>query len=689
MFRILIVFIIFYNISYANDRVEVNALDINSSGDIIEANNGIEVIYQDSLMRADRVIYNRKTNKLKLIGNVEIIGYNSTKEQAKDIIIDINSSKIKFNKLFMATDNDIWIASKKAIKKDGVYTTGASVLSSCDVSNPIWKLAFDRSIYEQKESYIKLYGTTMYFMDVPVFYSPYLAFSTNKQRSSGLLAPLIGYDDEEGLIYEQPIFWAIASNMDMEFNPQIRTNRGYGGYTTFRFVDSAYSKGGVRVGYFKDKSSYSDSYPSNDDSHYGIEFRYDSSRVFSQYLQDYTDGLYVQAIYLNDIDYLNLQKTSFGDFGQSALQESKLNYYIQNNDYYMGINTKYFIDTRTDVNKDETLQLLPSIQLHKYLSEFLFQNLTYTIDIHLDNYYRKEKVNLQQVNMNIPIDYTFSLFDDYLGISLSEELFYRKYFFSNGSFEYDEFQYFSNLHKIKLFSDLTKKYASFTHVLQPSLEYITPGAESQKPVDYTEYSEDERELFDIGLPEEHYEFSLSQYFYDNQELVLSHRLYQIYYTHKTDLREYKLADLHNEIKYNMKNWQLYNDIAYSYHYNKIRKSTSYIDYHNELFDIHLSHSYRDVLGDENSVNLTSSNELGLAMRYKYNQEWDFNGAVTYNIDTRASKQWKVGFRYTQDCWNASFNMRQEIIPRPDGSSTQNSFYFLINFVPFISLGANL
>jgi LPS-assembly protein len=672
-----------------NIPVEVNAYDINSSGDIIEASNGIEVIYQDSIIRANRVIYNKKTKKLKLIGDVEMIGYNATKEQAKEIDIDLNSTQVEFKKLFLTTDNDIWIASKKAKKQNDIYTTGASVLSSCDISNPIWKLAFDESKYDKSKEYIELYDTTMYFMDVPVFYSPYLAFTTNNQRKSGFLFPLFGYGGDDGFIYEQPIFWAIAPNMDLEFNPQIRTKRSYGGYSTFRFVDSAYSQGGIRAGYYKDKSSYH-SENSEDDSHYGVEFRYDSSKVFSKYLDGYSDGLYINAIYLNDIDYLNLQKTSFSDFGQSALQESTLNYYIQNNDYYVGINAKYFIDTREDVDDDTTLQILPSIQLHKYLDEIFFKNLTYSIDMHMDNYYRKEGVNLKQVRFEIPIEYTLSLFDDFLGISFSENIYYSKYFFSNGDFSYDRFRYVSNLHKIKLFSDLSKRYSGFVHVLQPSVLFMTPGFESQEPISSSEFSDDQQALFDVGLPQKHYELALNQYIYNNtMDLIFSHRVYQMYYAEKTLVRPYRWADLHNEITYNIKHWQLYNDLAYSYHYSKIRESSSYIRYKDEILSFEISHIYRDILGDEENINLEAANELGVAFDYIYNEHWDFNGALTYNIDESSSKQWRVGFRYKEDCWNFSFAIKQEIIPRPNGSDTQNSFNILMNFVPFAEVGASL
>ena len=675
----------------STNNIEVNAEKINAKDNTVYAKGGVEVFYQNSIIRADNASYDRDTKILTLNGDVEIIGYKGTKEQADKIIIDTNSSNIEFKELFMVSDNDIWIASKDAQKKGDIYITGASILSSCEVKDPLWKMAFKKSKYYKDDEYIKLYGTTLYFLDTPVFYTPYLAFSTNNQRSSGLLFPLFGYDSDEGFIYEQPIFWAIAPNMDIEFNPQIRTNRSYGGYATFRFVDSAYSHGGLRVGYFKDKSSYAREHTQSDDSHYGIEFRYDSSKVFSNYLSDeYSDGLYIDAIYLNDIDYLNLQKTSFGDFGQTALQESKLNYYLQNNDYYLGVNTKYFIDTRKNVNQNKTLQILPSIALHKYLSSILVDNFTYSLDIHTDNYYRKEGVNLKQISLSLPIEYSFSLFDDYLNFSFGEDIYYTKLFFDKGDFQYDRFRYMSNVHKIQIYSDLTKKYDNFTHVMQPSLEYVKPGFESEDPVSVEEFNENQQELFDVGLPEEYYTFSIGNYFYDtHMKLKFYQKLSQTYYSDKSVLRPYYIGDLYNEMKYYMNNWEFYNEFKYSHYYSKIRESSSSISYRDNIYRFALRHTYRQLLGDENSVNLSKANELSFSFGYKYNSHFNINGALTYNIDESSSKQWRLGFKYQQDCWDIAFDMKQEIIPRPDGSDTQNSFYIMMNFAPFATLGASL
>jgi len=672
-------------------KVEVNAKEVVSKGDFIYARDGVEVFYQNSLIYATKAIYNKKSKILKLLGRVELIANNGLREDAKSITIDLNSSDIEFKELFLVSSNDIWISSSKAKKSSNIYTVGKSTLSSCEISKPIWKMAFDKAVYDKTKEYMKLYDTTVYLLDKPIFYTPYLAFSTNNQRSSGFLFPLFGYSKDEGVVYEQPIFWAIAPNVDIEFNPQVRTKRSYGGYATLRFADSANSNGALRVGYFRDKSSYADEHKDNDDSHYGFEFEYDSSELFSSYLSDrYSDGLYINAIYLNDIDYLNLQKTSFSNFGQTPLQESKLNYYIQNNDYYFGLNAKYFIDTRDDVEQDKTLQILPSLSLHKYISKLFIDNLTYSVDMGYSNFYRKDGVNLDDVTIHIPVEYTLTMFDEYLGLSIGEDFYYTKLFYSRGDFEYDRFQNISGFHYLKLFSDLTKSYENYTHTIQPSLEYIDSTFSDNSPVAISSLTPEQRELFNLCDTQEHFKLSFGQYFYDDKmNLKFYQRLSQIYYKNRTATRDYRWADLENEMRYEMGRWSFYNEMKYSYHFSKIRESSSRITYSDNQLEFSLWHTYRDILGDEDRDDLDKANEISFDFDYRYDTHWNFNGALSYNLDNSSSKQWSIGAKYQQDCWDISLKLKQEIIPRPDGSDTQNSFYLMMNFKPFATLGASL
>lgn len=461
----------------ASQKIEVLTREMESTKESVHASGGVLVYFKDSAIKAKSATYDRKTNLLILDGDIEMISHEGSKQKSKHLEINTQNSEVVFDDLFLIDKNDVWLMSDTAQKKEGNYTLGSSMISSCDINDPLWKIHFERSQYDSNTSEMKVYDAKVYFLDTPILYTPYLSFNTDRKRSSGLLFPLFGYTGDEGFLYEQPVFWAISPSMDMEFNPQIRTDRSVGIYSTFRFVDSAYSSGKIRAGYFLDSKEYQEREENKDREHYGFELYYDASQFLSNSsLQGWNDGLYINAILLNDIDYINLQKTKFTSFGRNPLQESRVNYFVSNEDFYTGINTKYFIDTREE-NNDHTLQVLPSVQLHKYLDHIIWDNLTYSVDMHLNNFDRKKSITLKQLDTKIPLEYTASFFDDYLNLSLGEEFYYSKFFFGNGEFTVDQFEYYSNIHKAKLFTDLTKKYDRFIHVLQPALEYIKPGNE--------------------------------------------------------------------------------------------------------------------------------------------------------------------------------------------------------------------
>lgn len=53
-----------------------------------------------------------------------------------------------------------------------------------------------------------------------------------------------------------------------------------------------------------------------------------------------------------------------------------------------------------------------------------------------------------------------------------------------------------------LYSDLTKKYDSFVHVIQPSLGYNIPSNPTDSPVDFDELDDEQKKLYSPGIEEE-------------------------------------------------------------------------------------------------------------------------------------------------------------------------------------------
>jgi LPS-assembly protein len=121
----------------------------------------------------------------------------------------------------------------------GTYTT-------CKPGNDGWyvaasdlKLDYDRQVAEGKDGKV-------YFLGVPILYSPWLSFSLNNERKSGFLSPTFGSSTKSGLELTLPYYWNIAPDMDATISPRVLSKRGTQINTEFRYLDPTY-RGVARV----------------------------------------------------------------------------------------------------------------------------------------------------------------------------------------------------------------------------------------------------------------------------------------------------------------------------------------------------------------------------------------------------------------------------------------------------------
>ena len=112
--------------------------------------------------------------------------------------------------------------------------------STCSAEDPDWyarvaelNLDYDSEIGEARDA-------TVVFKDVPLFYTPWLSFSLNNKRKSGLLAPTFGTSSKSGIEFTQPYYWDIAPNMDMTISPRLMSKRGLQLNSEYRYLNHSY-----------------------------------------------------------------------------------------------------------------------------------------------------------------------------------------------------------------------------------------------------------------------------------------------------------------------------------------------------------------------------------------------------------------------------------------------------------------
>lgn len=643
-------------------KVDIYALDVVKNHDIIEAKNNVVVVSDLYLITANEAKFNERTKDLELFGDVNILRGQKERTHSSYTKINLQDNTTTFKNLFFSNnDLEVWLQCHQAKFDEKFFITEKSVVSSCNVENPDWEIRFEEGKLNKESNFLHLYNARLYVKNIPMVYLPYFGFSVDTKRKSGLLIPQIVVKQSEGLYYNQPIYYVIDDNVDLQLEPQIRTKRGYGLYSTLRFVDSLNSQGEISTGIFAEKSSYREKEKLKNKEHYGFEIKYSSDELFKSLLNgSYQEGLWLDSKYLNDVDYMNLSSKAKTE---ASLVTSRLNYFLSDDENYYGLYAKYYIDTSKISNKD-TLQEYPSLQYHRYLNGIFDNYIQYSIDASFHRYYRHTGIYAKTLNFDVPLVYHTSFFDDFLNFSFTERVYANFVNYSNTN-EKNQEHLFRNSHNFSLYTDLSKPYENFYHTIYLGINYYLPGAKSGQITE---------NFIDIKDESEQVNFSMYQYFYN---AIGKKKLFHNFAI-KYDLKEQNFGGFDNVVEYFYNDYVSFrNETEYNGIQNRFDKifSEGSLDY--DEWRIGLSHAYRFYENEK-------YNFLGTKAQYNIDTNYQIFGGIWFDLNKNPDK-WEVGYTYQRKCWNYSLMYRQDISPKLTSAGIsakdQSGVYFTFNFYP--------
>ena len=702
----------------ANEQVEIYASKMDSKNNIVEASGGVTVVYEEYFISADRATYNRETGELELFDNIRANYKGTSKILGKYARLNIKKKEKFFRPFYMLDkDSKMWMSANEGQLLDQELEIASGTVSGCNPMDPLWTMDFSSSDYNTDSKWLNLYNMRLYIHDIPIFYTPYFGYSLDTTRRTGLLMPSLGLSKEEGFYYSQPIYIAEQNWWDLELTPQIRTNRGSGIYSKFRFVDSPYSYGELKLGYFKEKQEYYEKYKRptptgfSNDSFYGYNFLYDNRDVVNQWFgTDFKgqSGLYVDLNFMNDVEYINLAGNSAIDNLTSSQVLSRINFFYNTDDQYFGTYLKYYqnLDLETD---DNTIQQLPVIQYHYYLDTLLKDHLLYSLDVKSKNLTRKINKKVNQTDINVPITLQTNLFDEYLNLSYKARL-YGQYSQFSGEEEvavpgedYHNGYFVRNSHVLSASTQITKAFDEYTHVVGMGISYVKDGGKRETGYykgkqDYCsnldnlsdpEYK-NKCEFYQIADVQDVTKLDFIQYLYNKDaEQILYHRLSQaIYYGTN---RDQKYGELENELDYAItKALHLYNDMFFSFSKHLFSKAINKISYRDYGVNFSLSHLYKDNFREnytDRSERYTSY--LTTRLGYDLSKHYYLSASYAYDIELKIAKTIEFGFLYKKRCWD--FGLKYLENNRPvSGAEPIRDRYIMLNIVlkPFMKSNPN-
>ncbi len=363
-------------------NMEADRFEYDEEGQTVSAIGNVEFQQNDSVLKADKVIYNLQTNVITAEGNVVLMPPDGKVIFSDYMEVEENMKEgISRNIRMVLADKSRMNASEFIYKGKDVSVLKEVNYSPCDLCNgkSLWSINAKTVERDEPEKMVRYYNAWLDFKGVPVIYSPYLSHpDPSVKRKSGFLMPSFGGGKDLGAKIITPYFYVIDDYQDFTFSPMFTTEEGVllGGKYRGRFDKGMLDfEGGITTMDSKrDVRGYFFSY-----------LRYDINRYWR---------------FLADINYASddtfLRRYGIGDYKVPWLENTtKIEGFGKNS--YFGLSGSFFEEMRYDVDNDFSPLLLPVMQ-YNYLGTPSSGKGYWTFDAYASAASRQHGTSVQKLN---------------------------------------------------------------------------------------------------------------------------------------------------------------------------------------------------------------------------------------------------------------------------------------------------
>jgi LPS-assembly protein len=118
------------------------------------------------------------------------------------------------------------------------FTLTDGRITACEGEKPAWEFTTSRGRFTLEE-YAHFSQTTFRMGGVPLLYLPYLVWPVLRERASGFMIPVVGYNSNRGGYLGLAWYWAISRSVDATFVGDLYSKGWYGVGTEFRAAPTA------------------------------------------------------------------------------------------------------------------------------------------------------------------------------------------------------------------------------------------------------------------------------------------------------------------------------------------------------------------------------------------------------------------------------------------------------------------
>jgi len=249
----------------SDEQVQFSAgsLEYDIDDDTVVASGDVHMSRAGDRLRADKVVWNRKTGKVVATGSIVVVNPGGDTAYGDSIELTDSLKDGVVDNMLVVLERGGRLAARRGTRAlDETVTLDDAAYTPCGVTNskgcpkePSWKITAVKVVYRPDRNRIYYTGARINLFGLPTVPLPAFSHPAGGESDSGLLSPSFRYNGVNGFEFAQPYFFSLAPNRALTVTPHIFSSVLPMLQADYASLDS---KGAFRVGGYATVSRRSD-----------------------------------------------------------------------------------------------------------------------------------------------------------------------------------------------------------------------------------------------------------------------------------------------------------------------------------------------------------------------------------------------------------------------------------------------
>jgi LPS-assembly protein len=213
------------DVAFAADK-----LDYDRDADIVTAIGDVQMTRDGNRLRADRIVWNRKTGDISAQGNVRIVNPGGDTAYGDSVTLtDTLKDGAAENMLIVLTDGGR-LAAAHGKRTNGYSELDRAAFTPCAVlddhdcpKEPSWKITASRIIHDPVQKRIRYRNARIEVFGVSLFTIPHFSHPSTLEGGTGFVVPDIQYSRNNGFELGLPYYIRLSRDRDLTLTPHVYT----------------------------------------------------------------------------------------------------------------------------------------------------------------------------------------------------------------------------------------------------------------------------------------------------------------------------------------------------------------------------------------------------------------------------------------------------------------------------------